>query len=128
MTTPAGSRITRRAALSGAAGLVVTAFAGPLTAQDRTRTIPQPERPGREAFMERAFEMRRLAVQRGDQPYGAGPASPGCSTARRSWMLARRACGSAPTGPVGAPQAPPIFSRRTRMPAASRSHVSGVTP
>jgi tRNA(Arg) A34 adenosine deaminase TadA len=69
--TPAGSRITRRAALSGAAGLVVTAFAGSVAAQDRTRTIPQPERPGREAFMERAFEMRRLAVQRGDQPYGA---------------------------------------------------------
>ena len=60
MTTPAGSRITRRAALSGAAGLVVTAFAGSVSAQDR-----------REAFMERAFEMRRLAVQRGDQPYGA---------------------------------------------------------
>lgn len=71
VTTPAGSRITRRAALSGAAGLVVTAFAGLVAAQDRTRTIPQPNRPGREAFMERAFEMRRLAVARGDQPYGA---------------------------------------------------------
>lgn len=71
VTTPAGSRITRRAALSGAAGLVVTAFAGSVGAQDRTRTIPQPNRPGREAFMERAFEMRRLAVARGDQPYGA---------------------------------------------------------
>ena len=54
VTTPAGSRITRRAALSGAAGLVVTAFAGLVAAQDRTRTIPQPNRPGREAFMERA--------------------------------------------------------------------------
>ena len=62
--TPAGSRITRRAALGGAAGLAVTAFAGSVAAQERTR-------PGREAFMERAFEMRRLAVQRGDQPYGA---------------------------------------------------------
>lgn len=71
VTTPAGSRITRRAALSGAAGLVVTAFAGSVAAQDRTRTIPQPNRPRREAFMERAFEMRRLAVERGDQPYGA---------------------------------------------------------
>ena len=71
MTRPAGSRITRRAALSGAAGLVVTALVGSVAAQDRTRTIPQPDRPGREAFMERAFEMRRLAVQRGDQPYGA---------------------------------------------------------
>jgi tRNA(Arg) A34 adenosine deaminase TadA len=71
VTTPAGSRITRRAALSGAAGLIVTAVAGPVAAQDRTRRIPQPERPGRDAFMERAFEMRRLAVARGDQPYGA---------------------------------------------------------
>lgn len=71
MTTPAAGRITRRAALSGAAGLVVTAVAGSVAAQDRTRTIPQPDRPGREAFMERAFEMRRLAVERGDQPYGA---------------------------------------------------------
>ena len=64
-------RITRRAALSGAAGLVATALVGSVAAQDRTRTIPQPDRPGREAFMERALEMRRLAVQRGDQPYGA---------------------------------------------------------
>ena len=71
MTTPAGSRISRRAALSGAAGLAVTALVGSVAAQGRTRTIPQPERTGREAFMERAFEMRRLAVQRGDQPYGA---------------------------------------------------------
>jgi tRNA(Arg) A34 adenosine deaminase TadA len=71
LTMPAGSRITRRAALSGAAGLVVTAVAGSVAAQDRTRAILQPNRPGREAFMERAFEMRRLAVERGDQPYGA---------------------------------------------------------
>ena len=69
--TPADSRITRRAALGGAAGLVVTALAGSVAAQDRTRTIPPPDRPGREAFMERAFEMRRRAVERGDQPYGA---------------------------------------------------------
>ena len=71
MTTPAAVGITRRAALSGAAGLVVTAIAGSVAAQDRGRTIPQPDRPGREAFMERAFQMRRLAVERGDQPYGA---------------------------------------------------------
>jgi len=71
VTTPAGPRFTRRAALSGAAGLVLTAVAGSVAAKDRTRTIPQPDRPGREAFMERAFEMRRLAVARGDQPYGA---------------------------------------------------------
>ena len=65
------SPITRRVVLSGAASLVVTAVTRSVAAQDRTRTIPQPNRPGREAFMERAFEMRRLAVARGDQPYGA---------------------------------------------------------
>jgi tRNA(Arg) A34 adenosine deaminase TadA len=70
MTTLAGSPITRRAVLSGAAGLVVTVVTRSV-AQDRTPAIPQPSRPGREAFMERAFEMRRLAVERGDQPYGA---------------------------------------------------------
>lgn len=61
--------ISRRAALSGAAALVMTSVARSVAAQDRA--IPQPNRPGREAFMERAFEMRRLAVERGDQPYGA---------------------------------------------------------
>jgi guanine deaminase len=33
--------------------------------------IVQAPRPGREGFMERAFELRRLAIERGDQPYGA---------------------------------------------------------
>jgi tRNA(Arg) A34 adenosine deaminase TadA len=33
--------------------------------------IPQPARPGPEAFMRRAFEMRDLASRSGDQPYGA---------------------------------------------------------
>ena len=71
VTTPAGSRMTRRAALSGAAGLGLLAVTRSVAAQDRTRTVPPPDRPGREGFMERAFEMRRLAVERGDQPYGA---------------------------------------------------------
>ncbi len=33
--------------------------------------IAQPDRPQDEAFIARAFEMRRLAVGYGDQPYGA---------------------------------------------------------
>lgn len=33
--------------------------------------IPQPAEPGRQAFIERAFEMRELAQDYGDQPYGA---------------------------------------------------------
>lgn len=64
-------RITRRVALRGAAALVAGAWAAPASAQERSRAIVQPARPGREGFMERAFEMRRLAVERGDQPYGA---------------------------------------------------------
>jgi tRNA(Arg) A34 adenosine deaminase TadA len=64
-------RMTRRAALRAAAGLAAGAFAGPASAQERTRVIVPPTRPGRDGFMERAFEMRRLAVERGDQPYGA---------------------------------------------------------
>lgn len=33
--------------------------------------ILQPSSPGPQAFMARAFEMRDLAIRRGDQPYGA---------------------------------------------------------
>ncbi len=40
-------------------------------ADDRLPEIEQPAKPGSAAFMQRAFEMRRLATERGDQPYGA---------------------------------------------------------
>lgn len=40
------------------------------TAANQT-DIPQPARADREHFMQRAFEMRRIAEQRGDQAYGA---------------------------------------------------------
>jgi tRNA(Arg) A34 adenosine deaminase TadA len=33
--------------------------------------IRQPAQPGRETFMQRAFELRRVAMDRGDQPFGA---------------------------------------------------------
>jgi tRNA(Arg) A34 adenosine deaminase TadA len=38
---------------------------------DSPAEIAQPAQPTRGAFMRRAFEMRRLAIERGDQPYGA---------------------------------------------------------
>lgn len=60
--------VPRRVILAGAAGLIA---AGPAVAQERPPAIVQPARPGREAFMERAFELRGRAVARGDQPYGA---------------------------------------------------------
>jgi tRNA(Arg) A34 adenosine deaminase TadA len=40
-------------------------------APDARRPIAQPAQPTPRAFMERAFELRRRALERGDQPYGA---------------------------------------------------------
>src|SRR5262245_18985542 len=53
------------------AGLAAGVGARPVSAGQNQSDIVQPLRPGPTAFMERAFEMRRLAVERGDQPYGA---------------------------------------------------------
>ncbi len=61
----------RRAALRCVAGLVVGTFAGSVSARDRAPEIVQPRTAGRGGFMERAFEMRQRAIERGDQPYGA---------------------------------------------------------
>lgn len=62
----------RRRRVLGLAGLGAVLAAAPVrAAEDKLPEIVQPARPGREAFMQRALEMRRLAVQRGDQPYGA---------------------------------------------------------
>jgi tRNA(Arg) A34 adenosine deaminase TadA len=66
-----GGSVSRRAALTAGAALLLGALAPRARAQGRSDAIVQPARPTREAFMERAFEMRRLAVERGDQPYGA---------------------------------------------------------
>lgn len=62
---------TRRVVIRRTLGLAV-AFALPVGAQQhRMPTITQPATATRQAFMERAFEMRRIATERGDQPYGA---------------------------------------------------------
>jgi guanine deaminase len=65
-----GNDSTRRAALRWAAGLAVVAFASPAVAQHRPE-IGETHPTGRKEFMERAFDMRRLAIERGDEPYGA---------------------------------------------------------
>jgi tRNA(Arg) A34 adenosine deaminase TadA len=54
---------------------------GDLTRRDATRRLlalltgamaaTAPVRAGASEFMERAFEMRQMAIERGDQPYGA---------------------------------------------------------
>jgi tRNA(Arg) A34 adenosine deaminase TadA len=53
------------------AGLAAGASARPVSAGQNRSDIVQPLRPGPTGFMECAFEMRRLAIERGDQPYGA---------------------------------------------------------
>ena len=40
-------------------------------AQEAAAKIDQPAKPGPGAFMQRAFDMRKQAVENGDRPYGA---------------------------------------------------------
>ncbi len=62
----------RRRALARLAGLGALLAAGPGAAASETLgEIAQPAQPGPEAFMQRAFELRRLAQDRGDQAFGA---------------------------------------------------------
>jgi tRNA(Arg) A34 adenosine deaminase TadA len=65
-----GDAETRRAALRWAAGLAIGALASPAAGQPPRPEIVQPSTTGPSGFMERAFELRRLAVARGDEPYG----------------------------------------------------------
>jgi tRNA(Arg) A34 adenosine deaminase TadA len=51
-------------------GVAVTA-AGLMPSTLRAQSIEQPPTPGPAAFIQRAFAMRELAVQRGDQAFGA---------------------------------------------------------
>ena len=58
------------------AGVLVLLAAGIAARTGRAAPKPvspivQPQSPGDEAFIERAFDMRRLAVEQGDQAYGA---------------------------------------------------------
>jgi tRNA(Arg) A34 adenosine deaminase TadA len=64
-----GSRKRRRILLAGAAMLLPAPSA---RAEGREASpIAQPDRPTRDAFMRRAFDMRRISLERGDQAYGA---------------------------------------------------------
>jgi tRNA(Arg) A34 adenosine deaminase TadA len=61
-----------RRALIAMAGLGVLAPLGPWSRSAAAAAeIEQPARPGPEAFIERAFELRRQASASGDQAYGA---------------------------------------------------------
>jgi tRNA(Arg) A34 adenosine deaminase TadA len=62
----------RRRAIVKFGSLGLLAAALPVrAADDRLPEIVQPGTPTRAAFMQRALELRRLATERGDQPYGA---------------------------------------------------------
>ena len=62
----------RRRALFTLGGLGMVLVTRPVRATpDTPAEIVQPAQPTPDAFMRRAFEMRRLAIERGDQPYGA---------------------------------------------------------
>jgi tRNA(Arg) A34 adenosine deaminase TadA len=65
-----GCEPSRRHALQGLAGFALAALALRAAARE-VAAIVQPVQPGPAAFAERAFEMRRLAIANGDQPYGA---------------------------------------------------------
>jgi tRNA(Arg) A34 adenosine deaminase TadA len=62
----------RRRALVRLAGLGAL-LAAPASRADGNgvEEIPQPATPGPEAFMQRAADLRRRAIGRGDQPFGA---------------------------------------------------------
>lgn len=68
MSAPVSRRwLCRAAAMAGA----LTASGHRACADFGDETIVQPAMPDATAFIERAFEMRRLAVKNGDQAYGA---------------------------------------------------------
>ena len=71
---PAGARHhgERRLALRGIGVAVLAAIgARPASAVTAVDPIEQPAVPGPAAFAARALALRRLAIERGDQPYGA---------------------------------------------------------
>jgi len=65
------SDLTRRGATRRLVALVTGAVAASAAARAGASDLVQPRRADPTGFMERAFEMRRLAIERGDQPYGA---------------------------------------------------------
>ena len=62
--------VKRRRFIAASAIAAAVLSTGRVVSAD-AETIPQPAVPGAAAFLERAFEMRRMAVDLGDQPYGA---------------------------------------------------------
>ncbi|MGQ0569976.1 MAG: nucleoside deaminase [Armatimonadota bacterium] len=64
-------RLAAACAGAGAAALASRSSVSVQAAPAPIHEIPQPQTPSRDAFIARAFEMRRRAVDAGDQSYGA---------------------------------------------------------
>ncbi len=64
-------RQSRRRALRFAAAIATAGVVVRARAQGKVGPIVQPIEPGPAAFAARAAEMRRVAIERGDQSYGA---------------------------------------------------------
>jgi tRNA(Arg) A34 adenosine deaminase TadA len=62
---------SRRTLLKLGGSALLAAVAPARAADGQLPEIAQPAKPGPAAFMQRAFEMRRIATERGDQAYGA---------------------------------------------------------
>ena len=64
------SEVSRRWMLVGSSAAAALSCPNAADAEN-AEPITQPPTPSSSAFMDRAFEMRRIAVDRGDQAYGA---------------------------------------------------------
>lgn len=96
--------------LACAAGIVGVPAVGPAPAEEKSFGAVRPASPGRAPFLQRAFEMRRIAQQRGDQANGAVVVKDGNILLTRSQAL------------------PSVKSRRTadRTSLASRASSAGL--
>lgn len=71
-TNTQGLSQRRKLLIGFGAGIFFPSFAKAATLEQRDDTaIAQPGSPGDAAFIQRAFEMRQLAIDHGDQSYGA---------------------------------------------------------
>ena len=64
-------RVSRRVVLHRVVAVTVSVMAARASAQTPAAGAARAREASAQAFMERAFELRKRAVERGDQPYGA---------------------------------------------------------
>ena len=64
-------RVSRRKVLSACGGIYLTGLLGPVQAASQTQSLMQPIENTDAAFIKRAFNLRNLSSELGDQAYGA---------------------------------------------------------